>query len=192
MAKKGIPLSKLHKRHIGDARRKEWSSGIRVGGWKLSDKNKKNIGNAKIGDKNPSKQIWVRKKISNTLTGRKLSEEHRKKVVAILRKRCSSPEWKKMMSKKLSGENHYNWQGGKSFEIYSVDWTKSLRISIRERDKYICRICGEKQGDKAFDVHHIDYDKQNCSPNNLITLCRKCHSKTYFNRSYWTDYFQNY
>jgi hypothetical protein len=85
----------------------------------------------------------------------------------------------------LSGDKNPNWRGGTTFEPYSIDWTKTLKISIRERDKYTCRICGEKQGDLIFGIHHIDYDKKNCNPNNLITLCRKCHCKTNFNRDYW-------
>lgn len=34
-----------------------------------------------------------------------------------------------------------------------------------------------------------DYNKKNCNPNNLITLCHKCHQKTNFNRKKWTKYF---
>lgn len=74
---------------------------------------------------------------------------------------------------------------------YSLDWTKTLRRCIRERDRYVCKVCGEIQTDKIFDIHHIDYDKKNCNPNNLITLCRKCHMKTNYNRDYWANYFNN-
>ena len=87
----------------------------------------------------------------------------------------------------ISGKNHWNWQGGLNLQGYSVDWSRTLRRSIRERDNYTCRICGRQ--DDAMDVHHIDYDKDNCDPNNLITLCRACHSKTNFNRGYWKDWF---
>lgn len=73
---------------------------------------------------------------------------------------------------------------------YSVDWTETLKRSIRERDNYTCKLCGEIQNKSTFHIHHIDYDKQNCNPNNLITLCRKCHTKTNFNRDIWTDYFK--
>lgn len=73
---------------------------------------------------------------------------------------------------------------------YSIDWTETLRISIRQRDRYTCKLCGKQQGDKAFSVHHIDYNKENCNPENLITLCQKCHSKTNYNREYWIDYFK--
>ena len=74
---------------------------------------------------------------------------------------------------------------------YSVDWTRSLRISIRERDGYTCQICGEKQGDNTHAVHHIDYDKNNCNPSNLITLCISCHSKTNTKRKYWIQFFKD-
>lgn len=100
-----------------------------------------------------------------------------------------SKEWKEKISEKLSGNKSYLWKGGKSFETYSIDWTKSLRISIRERDKYICQLCGEKQGDRAHDIHHIDYNKKNCNTDNLITLCLMCHRKTNHNRDYWIKYF---
>jgi 5-methylcytosine-specific restriction endonuclease McrA len=76
-----------------------------------------------------------------------------------------------------------------SFEPYSVDWTTTLKISIRQRDRYTCQICGKQQGDNAFSVHHIDYNKQNCNPENLITLCNSCHSKTNYNRKEWIEYF---
>lgn len=89
----------------------------------------------------------------------------------------------------MTAEKHPNWQGGKSFEPYTTDWTRSLRISIRERDNYICQLCGEKQGDRAHAIHHIDYDKANCNPENLITLCIGCNAKVNFNRDYWTIYF---
>ncbi len=89
----------------------------------------------------------------------------------------------------VQGRNHPAWKGGKSFEPYSLNWTNTLRRSIRERDKYICQICSLPQGDIAFDIHHIDYDKKNCNPNNLITLCRNCHTKTNFDRKHWKRYF---
>jgi len=76
--------------------------------------------------------------------------------------------------------------GGKSFEPYTTDWTNTLRRSIRERDFYTCQVCKEPQGDTALSIHHIDYDKNNLSPDNLISLCGKCHGITNFNRDQWT------
>lgn len=117
-----------------------------------------------------------RRGISPSNKGKSWSDEVRKKI-SVSRKG------------KHSGENHWNWKGGITHFPYSVDWNKTLRISIRERDKYTCQLCREKQGDYAFDIHHIDYDKKNCNPENLVTLCRSCHAKTNNDRSYWIDYF---
>lgn len=90
-----------------------------------------------------------------------------------------------------SGKRHWNWRGGTSFEPYTIDWTETLRISIRERDCYICQLCEKKQGDRAHSIHHIDYDKKNCDPRNLITLCVSCHNKTNSHRSFWKRYFSS-
>ena len=83
-------------------------------------------------------------------------------------------------------ENCPNWRGGLSFEPYSVNWTEKLRKTIRERDAYICKLCG-KYGNT---VHHIDYNKKNCNPDNLITLCNNCNLRVNFNRENWINHFQ--
>ncbi|MCK4522396.1 MAG: HNH endonuclease [Nanoarchaeota archaeon] len=88
------------------------------------------------------------------------------------------------------------WQGGIWNNPYSKDWTDTLRDSIRQRDEYVCQECGLHQDElkgwmKRLDVHHIDYDKENCDPKNLISLCRRCHNKTNLNREYWTQYFES-
>lgn len=41
-------------------------------------------------------------------------------------------------------------------------------------------------------VHHIDYNKQNVDPTNLITLCKHHHMKTNWNRKFWVKLFSNY
>jgi len=98
---------------------------------------------------------------------------------------------KKILTKthigKCMGEDNPNWQGGISFEPYSVDWVDTLKRSIRERYKYICQICNSY----GNNIHHVDYNKKNCNPSNLICLCRSCHCKTNFDREKWTKYFMN-
>ena len=117
-------------------------------------------------------------------TGKHFSKEHRKNIgTGNLNRYFKNPRLKTEISEKLRGDKSHLWQGGKSYEIYSIDWTETLRRSIRERDHYTCQRCGKLQSDKAFDVHHVDGNKKNCNPDNLITLCRKCHIRiTYDNK----------
>jgi 5-methylcytosine-specific restriction endonuclease McrA len=68
-----------------------------------------------------------------------------------------------------------------------------IRATIRKRDNHICQICSktEKENGQELDVHHIDYDKQNNNPNNLISLCMSYHRKTNNNRKYWLIHLSN-
>ena len=160
-----------------------------AGIYKRTKKTRRNIGLASKGRKHSKK---TKKEISKTLKGRKkppFTEEHRKNIGKTSKGRKHSEETKRKMSENRKLERHPNWQGGISFEPYSVDWTETLRRSIRERDHYICQLCGNLQGDRVLSVHHIDYNKQNCDPKNLNSLCVKCSSKVNFNRKYWEDYF---
>lgn len=88
------------------------------------------------------------------------------------------------------GENNPNWKGGISKEEYTENWTDILKESIRCRDHYMCRLCGKHQDKVAHDVHHIDYVKKHCDPNNLITLCKSCHMKTSYKREDWKELFR--
>jgi exonuclease III len=135
-----------------------------------------------------TKEVWNK--------GKKMpfrSKEHSKKISDALKGKTFTEEHKRKLSKSISisvmGSNNPNWRGGISKLPYSLDWTETLRKSIRERDKYTCQICSSQQGDILFDIHHIDYNKENCCPNNLITLCRNCHSKTNGKREWWIKYF---
>ena len=104
-------------------------------------------------------------------------------------KKCAA----KWYSKNFVGELTPNWQGGKSFEPYPHGWKKALKTEIRSRDGFVCQICGKSQDDngRLLDVHHIDYNKDNLSEENLISLCRNCHSRTNANRDYWQEYFSH-
>ena len=84
--------------------------------------------------------------------------------------------------------------GGTGIPYENTDYPKkfySIREEIRFRDRYKCQVCGcfQLENKKQLDVHHIDYDKQNCKENNLISLCPKCHRKTNGSRNFWNRYF---
>ena len=154
---------------------------------------------------------WMKDRHHSEEIKKKMSEAHKGKTSGMLNKRLSketkrkmsearkgekhynfgkhlSKETRKKISNKLKGEKSPNWRGGISFEPYSPAWTEELKQAIRQRDKFICQLCGEYP---AFNVHHKDYGKKNCEPKNLITLCCSCHSKTNHNRNYWINYFNN-
>jgi len=94
---------------------------------------------------------------------------------------------------RCSGPNHHNWKDGISFEPYCEVWAdKEYKADIRNRDSNECQNpdCWYKKGEAASIVlHHIDYDKKNCSPSNLIALCRSCNSRANVNRGYWESFY---
>jgi hypothetical protein len=93
------------------------------------------------------------------------------------------------------GENNVRWLGGKSF--YTQEFNHQLKEQIRERDNYTCQICGKKQGKKRLSIHHINYRKTDCRPQNLVSLCSaekgeiNCHALTNFNRPSWIAFFND-
>jgi len=87
---------------------------------------------------------------------------------------------------KNAGTGHYNWKGGISFEPYCEVWKdKEYKQSIRDRDNNKCLnpYCNSKNPNDLT-IHHIDYNKKNCKPSNLITICRSCNSMANKNRTW--------
>ena len=90
----------------------------------------------------------------------------------------------------MSKEKAPNWRGGISTLPWGKEFTKELKDKIRSRDNYICQICEDKEAKRRHAVHHIDYDKENNSPENLITLCIACHCRTGYKRKHWRNFFK--
>jgi hypothetical protein len=172
-AKKGIPLSAEHRLHISQA------------------------------NKGHPTSIETRQRISRAHKGVPLSTEHRQSIDRVNKARIGiphSPEhnmkvaeaskrmWRKPgFHEKHSGANGSRWEGGKSFEHYSPEFNRWIKETIKNRDNNLCYLCSSTD---RLCVHHIDYDKRNCDPYNLITLCRSCHAKTGYRRVYWIAHFQ--
>ncbi len=71
----------------------------------------------------------------------------------------------------------------------------NIRGQILIRDSLICQRCNMSNEEHLFlysrriEVHHIDYNKENCKPTNLIVLCKRCNIKANFDRDYWFAYY---
>ncbi|MBV5347946.1 HNH endonuclease [bacterium] len=91
----------------------------------------------------------------------------------------------------ITGENSHSWKGGISLQGYCPIWKdKAYKESILERDNNTCQnpYCYKKVTDLT--IHHIDYDKKNCHPSNLITVCRSCNSKANIDRHWHTRWYK--
>lgn len=183
-------------------------------GRKHSKETIKKMSEIKNGSKNPmygkhhseehKRKIGLKSIGRKPMLGKKHSEETKEKMSKSNTRYWSGKQFSKDHKRKLSdshkgkqsGEKNPGWQGGKSFEPYSLDWTKTLKLAIRQRDKFTCQKCGitEEEHIKKFrevlSVNHIDFNKKNCDPKNLNTLCRSCNASINYNREYWTKHFQ--
>ena len=142
-----------------------------------SEKTKQKISKSLMGTNHP-------------MYGRKWSGEIKKKMSESQKGRKHSKETKRKLSILVSGKNHPNWKGGISCEQYCDVWSdKEYKEDIKERDGHQClNPCCSKKSNR-FGIHHIDYNKKNCKPNNLITLCVSCNSKANFDRDWYQSWY---
>ena len=159
-------------------------------GKKRSLESRQKMRDAQIKLYKAGKVIWCKGLTKETneilaIRGKKSGESRRGKLL--------SDETKRKISEANKGDKNYNWKGGSSFEPYGIEFNNKLKEQIRKRDQYRCQECFRHQNElkKKLAVHHIDFNKKNNVPNNLISLCNGCHSQTQYKREDWIDYFQN-
>ena len=66
---------------------------------------------------------------------------------------------------------------------YPANW-KEIRAKILERANHRCEWCGAENKKPhpitgsvvVLTIAHLDYQPENCSPDNLRALCQKCHN----------------
>lgn len=145
----------------------------------------------------------TREKIRKARIGMKFSDEHKQNLRKSHIGYKQSEKHKKKIGKankgikRPAGKKHYNWMGGSSKEPYAFEFNKKLKEQIKKRDNYICQLCRKTQKEQLQEIrqkltiHHIDYNKNNCKENNLITLCHGCNSKVNFDRLDWIKFFKN-
>lgn len=101
------------------------------------------------------------------------------------------PEVREKKSKAVQGKNNPNYIDGRTHRPYSPSFNKQLKEFIRQRDGYVCQKCSrtEIENGRKLSVHHIDYNKENSLPSNLISLCQWCNGMVNSNRKKWIRYF---
>lgn len=93
--------------------------------------------------------------------------------------------WQKLNKEKVKKwkENWRRRHGIKKFQPSKKGLLKKLlRKHIFERDNYQCFNC--KKTNQLL-IHHLDGNKLNNSPENLITLCKICHGKITIMIAFW-------
>lgn len=67
---------------------------------------------------------------------------------------------------------------GKEYQEGEQLWFSNVREYVLYRDNHTCQCCHGKLKDNILQVHHIESRKTGGNaPNNLITLCKTCHTK---------------
>jgi hypothetical protein len=134
----------------------------------------------------------TRLKLSVANIGRRASDATRAKMSASKTGRRLSAIARTNIAKAKRGSRNPAWEGGIAHLPYATSFSGELRESVRRRDGYRCQLCGVPQieCDKALAIHHIDYDKKNSDPVNLVPLCNTCHARTSANRRHWTAFFR--
>lgn len=91
--------------------------------------------------------------------------------IGVKRRYLADPDLKRRIAQRYypKGPAHPNWKGGNYDHIPEFE---AIREQILARDKHACQMCFGS----ASCVHHIDWNRKNNSPANLIALCRHCHS----------------
>jgi len=195
--KQKLSIAKLGKKHpqYGKHRTEEVKEKLRLAnlGKHLTQETKEKISLSQLGKKYTDES-------RDKMRLSQLGKHHTKQTIermrtAHLKENLSDETLRKMSESqkgKYVGENNPNWKGGISFEPYAPEFNKQLKELIRQRDGYKCQLCGmpECENIRKLDIHHIDYIKKNCLPDNLIALCNSCNAKVNFNRDYWTEYFK--
>lgn len=185
--------------------RKNMSRGRK--GMKFSQEHRKNLSLSHIGYKQSDdtkikhsktlKEQYINgiRKPSKYWLGKKRPEQSNRWIKNNPMKR---PEQRERVRNMMIG-NKNRYIDGRSENGYPLEFKRITKSKIiQNRDKWICQLCGDLlpiksniKGKKKASVHHIDYNKNNNSEYNLITLCNFCNTSVNTNRNEWTTFFQN-
>lgn len=131
----------------------------------------------------PSIKNWARNKFCSPSCASKSHPSGRKG-------KTGGQYQKDMVRLKLSGKNHWKWienrtEALEKHRIRGMIETKNWRNKVFLRDNFTCQTCGQYGG--YLEAHHIKkwslYPKLRYEVSNGMTLCRKCHLKTFSDKN---------
>jgi hypothetical protein len=210
----GVELSFTHKENIGKSVQGE-NNGMY--GKPLSKEHKDKIRKSLTGYKHTEEACANMKLAQNKLynTGKITWNKGLKKEIDKRVKKNGLGISKSLKGKYVGEKNHMygkklpdSWRINMSLALggtgdvdnfnkdYPRKFNARLKNKIRERDNYRCQNCGMTQEEhyivygRDIEVHHIDYDRENCKEDNLITTCKQCNIRANKNKTYWKDYYK--
>ena len=96
----------------------------------------------------------------------------------------------------MSGDKHYNWRGGISFEPYCPKFNKEFKERVRAFFGHTCQLCGHvwQKSEPKLAVHHVNYRKDACCSPEVqplfVPVCfGSCHAKTNNHRQEYEQQF---
>lgn len=151
----------------------------------ITDKERKNI-SERMKKNNPMKNSEIVAMVSKALLGKKLSRET---IIKLEGKRA----WNKNLIGYMSGEKHWNWQGGISGKNKHIeDYQKRKKNAIgrftprewqelKEEYNYMCLCCKKNEPEIKLVSDHIIPLSRNGSNyiKNIQPLCISCNSRKY-------------
>lgn len=102
-------------------------------------------------------------------SGWRMSEEAKNRISFTLKKKYAGgtlDHYRWWMNTRVKG-----WYNGYQSTFYD----KNYRIALLNRDGNKCRCSTCISITKKLHRHHIDFDKSNDNPSNIIILCSSCH-----------------
>jgi len=110
----------------------------------------------------------------------KITEYHKLYVTYDERQRIKGiikDEFYQLFRNAQEGKEHFK---NYYYKYLQSDEWKKKRLERLKLDKFQCQVCGNRSG--TLDVHHTTYQTlHNENINDLITVCRNCHTKLHQN-----------
>ena len=194
---------------------KRFICGHHLIGVKRSEEFRAKMRVAMIG-KNKGKKISHKQKMAISLAnkGKVLSDETKRKISKANKGSKRTEEVKRKMSKSHRGL--IPWNKGKKHTIEArkrmskshltrnsgnntpenpypkLFYISDFRDMINERDGNICQnpLCRRNCEQLPLEFHHIDYNKGNCVPSNIIKVCKSCNARANSDRQFWQKHYE--